>query len=224
VHRKPTSAILSTVLAILLAGCATSPGSPDIDPSGASDTGAGAPTTVADDVTGYLLDVGDIADSYSAPEDPPYGYRSLERVEWVFFCTKAFGFESTIVTVPGAAPTFFGPGLPAAQQERWGEVNEMCTAEGIERGWFTGLPSSPDDLREEYRHLVAVNECLTELGYGTEPPSEARYLEERMWDIYANTPMGWQLVLAPWALADAPAIVRLQLEVQGACPVWETTK
>jgi hypothetical protein len=220
----PTPAILSTVLAILLAGCATSPGSPDTNPSGSSDTGTGAPTTVGDDVTGYLLDVGDIANSYSAPEDPPYDYRSLERVEWLSFCTTAFGFESTIVTVPGAAPTFFLPDVPAAQQERWVEVNEMCTAEGIERGWFTGLPSSPDDLREEYRHLVAVNECLTELGYGTEPPSEARYLEERMWDIYANTPMGWQLVLAPWALADAPAIVRQQLEVQGACPVWETTK
>ena len=220
-HRKPTPAILSTVLAILLAGCATSPGSPD---TRASDTGTGAPTTVPDDVTGHLLDASDIANSYSAPEDPPYDYRSLERVEWLLFCTTAFGFESTIVTVPGAAPTFFLPHLPREQQERWVEVNEMCDKEAVEQGWFTGIPSSPDELREEYRHLVAVNECLTELGYGTEPPSEARYLEERVWDIYANTPMGWQLFLAPWAMADAPAIVRQQLEVQGACPVWGSTE
>jgi hypothetical protein len=223
-HRKPTPAILSAVLAILLAACATSPGSPDTNLSGSSDTGAGAPTTVSDDVTGPLFDAGDIADSYSAPEDPPYDYRSLEQVEWLSFCTAAFGFESTIVTVPGARPTLIFPDAPAAQQERWVEVNEMCTAEGIERGWFTGIPSSPDELREEYRHLVAVNECLTELGYGTEPPSETRYLEERVWDIYANTPMGAQLVMATSDLAHATAIVRQQLEIQEQCPIWGPTE
>ena len=220
----PTPAILSTVLAILLAACAASPGSPDTNLSGSSDTGAGAPTTVSDDVTGPLFDAGDIADSYSAPEDPPYDYRSLEQVEWLSFCTAAFGFESTIVTEPGARPMLIFPDAPAAQQDRWVEVNEMCTAEGIERGWFTGIPSSPDELREEYRHLVAVNECLTELGYGTEPPSETRYLEERVWDIYANTPMGAQLVMATSDLAHATAIVRQQLEIQEQCPIWGPTE
>jgi hypothetical protein len=224
VHRKPTPVISSTVLAILLAGCATSQGLPDTGASGSSDSGAGAPTTVADDVTGFLPEVGDIADSYSAPEDPPYDYRSLEQVEWLSFCTAAFGFESTIVTVPGARPTLIFPDAPAAQQERWVEVNELCTAEGIERGWFTGIASSPDGLREEYRHLVAVNECLTELGYGTEPPSETRYLEERVWDIYANTPMGAQLVMATSDLAHATAIVRQQLEIQEQCPIWGPTE
>jgi hypothetical protein len=210
-------------MAIILGACAPTSGSLDTTVSGTGDTVTGSSASLTD--SEYLVDVRDVADSYAAPEDPPYDSRSLERVEWLSYCLAAFGFQTTVVTEPGAAPTLLGPSLPHAQLELWAAADEMCSDEAVARGWFTPIPISPDELRAEYRHLVEVNECLTDLGYGTDPPSEERFVEEREWNVYANTPMGAQLLLAVGLSGEVvPPDVKQQLAIQAACPIWAPTE
>lgn len=215
---NPGPVIPVAVLALLLAACTTGRGSSDPAASEPGDTAASSPTSVGD--VEYLADAGAIADSYPAPEDPPYDHFSLEHMEWLSFCAAEFGFEATLVNEPGQRPAVFVSNLAAAQRDRWAQVDGMCTAEAVNRGWVEPIPTTPDQLREEYRRLVDVNDCLAALGYGTDPPSEERYLDERDWNVYANTPTGAQLFVAPTAGTDLPANVQQQLEIQEACPTW----
>jgi len=205
--------VLATVMALAVASCATP--RPESSPT----TSAPATPTVGDAIG--APDVSDVADSYPRPENPPYDSHSVEYLGWLSFCAGAFGFSATIVTIPGAAPTLFTDSATTpALRDRWMQVNDLCMSEAAARGWVEPIPTTPEQLRAQYEHLMGVNRCLTELGYGTDPPSEAKYLEDRDWNVYANTPIGSQLGLAPSAGTDLPADVRLQLEIQEACPIW----
>jgi len=216
---SPRPVILASVLAFLLAACTTGRGSSDQASPEPEDTTVSSPTSIGD-AGGYVFDAGDVAGAYPAPEDPPYDHFSLEHMEWLSFCLAEFGFATTVVNQPGQRPTLHASDFDQALRDRWMQVNEMCTDEAVNRGWVQPIPTTPDQLREEYRRLLAVNDCLAALGYGTDAPSEERYLEERDWNVYANTPTGAQLVVAPIAGADLPANVRQQLEIQQACPIW----
>lgn len=198
-------------IGVLAASCTSGSGSP------------GAGTSTPTSTTAVSTDVGAVADSYSIPDGTPFGHFGLQHMEWLAYCATEFGFETTLDTRPGQRPTVFIPPMPFEQLPRWEEVNQACTAEAVSRGWVKPLPSTPEQLREEYQRLLAVNECLTELGYGTDPPSEERFLEERIWEVYANTPLGGaQVVVAPMAGDNLPADVVQQLAVQEACPLWPT--
>lgn len=179
-------------------------------------------TSIPTSTTTAWTDVAAVADDYPVPDGIPFGYFGLQHKEWLSFCAAAYGFEATLDTRPGQQPTVIAPPMPYEQLSRWAEVNDACTAEAVSRGWVRPLPSTPEELREEYRRLLAVNECLTELGYGTDPPSEERFLDEGIWEVYANTPQRAQLVVAPTAGDDLPPNVSQQLAVQEACPLWPT--
>lgn len=168
-----------------------------------------------------LLDVAAVADSYPQMTDgDPRDPRSIESVEWLAYCGEAFGFDVTIVTGPGQPPLAW-TNAPNDQMGRSAEVQDACKAEAVSRGWIMPVPSTPEQLRVEYRRLSNVNECLAGLGYGTSPPSLEEFLEAGEWNVYANTPKGGTLVIAPSAAGtDLPAMDALQLQIQAACPLW----
>lgn len=200
------------VVAVTVATGCSSTSAPDPQ----SDVGAGITLTASADVATVEF----AADSWPVAALVPYDYRSLQHKEWLAYCVKAFGFETTLVSGPGQPPALFGD-VTHAQMERWMEVLDICREEAEERGWVTPMnPTSDSQLRAEYDRLVSVNDCLTELGYGTDPMSWDTYRETREWNVYANTPRGSTLVVAPSAGTDLPADVRVQLSIQEACPLW----
>lgn len=211
-------AVGSVVLAILSAGCGDGTSGPDA---------IGSTGTTAEEVTMAPAAGGDqavveaAADSWPEPQDVPYDYHSLPHEEWMRYCAEAFGFATTeIATVPGSPPNFVVRAT-GAQNERWAEVGQLCTREAEERGWVTPMNLSTEaQLRARYERLLAANDCLTGLGYGTEPMSWDTYQEARDWNVYANTPFGSTLVITPYGATDLSEDAQRQLAIQEACPWW----
>lgn len=165
------------------------------------------------------VDVASLADAYGAFDEPGARFRSLEHLEWLTFCAEAFGFTTEISTTPGSPPSMLAH-VTRAQLERWAEVNDICTSEAVQRGWVAPQPQSPEELRTEYRRLLDVNDCLAQLGYGTQPPSEDAFVEGFYWNVYANTPRGGRVGVSPGAQGALPPEIQEQLEIQEQCPSW----
>lgn len=201
-------------MAALLMVLACTGGNAELDRS--QDTAAldSTPATSPVDV-----DVEAIADAYAGTgmEEVPRG--SLDHLEWLQYCAQEFGFTSTISTVPGQPPTMVAD-VHDEQRELWMAVDRACTREAVERGWVQPVPQSDDELREEYRRLLGINDCLAELGYGTEPPSEEAFIDGAEWNVYANTPRGGLVLVAPSAGSQFSDEMRAQLEIQETCPPW----
>lgn len=161
------------------------------------------------------VDVVAVADAYTFVQ-PGALFNSWPHMEWTAFCAERFGFETTIENVPGSRATLNAQ-VSREQLDRWVEVDSACTAEAVRRGWVIGQPSSPEEFRAEYQRLLRVNACLTDLGYGTDPPSEDAFVEGAEWNIYANTPMGSEVGIMPGTQDSLPPIVRQQLEIQAEC-------
>jgi len=206
------------VLAILSAGCGDGASGPDA--IGSTGTTAGEVTT-APAAGGDQAVVEAAADSWPEPQDTPYHYQSLQHQEWMRNCAEAFGFATTeIATVPGSPPNFVVRAT-GAQNERWYEVSQLCQGEAEERGWVTPMnPANEAQLRARYERLLAANDCLTELGYGTEPMSWDTYQETRDWNVYANTPFASTLIISPYGVNDLTEDIQRQLAIQEACPSW----
>jgi hypothetical protein len=214
--RRVALAIASIMCVIALAACGNGTPSPDGADTTQNTRGG---TTTSLGASGDQAVVEAAADSYPEPDGVPWDYLSLSHVEWLAYCTKAFGFESVIMNEPGQPPTLF-TNVAGEQRFRLSEVHELCTAEAQKRGWVKPALPAEAELRAEYGRLVATNDCLTQLGYGTDPVSWDTYRETRDWNVYANTPRGSALVVAPSAGTDLPEDVRLQLSIQEACPLW----
>lgn len=172
--------------------------------------------------TSVFRDVAALADSYATPPNPPYDPNSLEAAKWLAYCAEGLGFATTISTVPGQSPTLVAK-VTAEQRDRWAVVEQECTQVAVRRGWVEAVPSTPEELRQEYQRLREVNECLDRIGYGTDPPSEEAFVAGEEWNVYANTPLGSELAVAPSAGDKLPADVRRQLEIQEECSVWGGT-
>jgi len=169
--------------------------------------------------TPLFFDVVSVADAYGRFDEPGARFNSWPHMQWLGFCAQAFGFETTIENIPGS-PAGLTAHVSQDQLERWAQVDAMCTEEAVRRGWVIPQPRSPEERRAEYRYRLGVNECLAELGYGTDPPSEDAFVEGTEWDVYANTPYGGQISVAPGAPGGLPPDVVEQLDVQERCPAW----
>jgi len=166
-----------------------------------------------------VVDVEAVADSYGAFEETGAPFGSLAHMQWLLFCVRAFGFAAEISMVPGANPGVYGK-VTSAQRERWAMVDQLCSDEAVRRGWIQPQPMSREQRDAEYDRLVEVNECLTGIGYDTDPPSRDAFVDGAEWNVYANTPRGGPLGVAPSAGSNLPADVVAQLKIQEQCPAW----
>lgn len=209
------SRLWSVAFVLGLSACANS-GPADQSASPKPDLNDASPEPVSTTTAPASSDVVSIADAYGQFDEPGARFNSWPHIQWLAFCAEGFGFETTIENIPGA------PGLTAHvnqdQRERWARVDRMCTDEAARRGWLIPQPRTPEERRAEYRYLLEVNECLSELGYATDPPSEDAFVEGTEWDVYASTPYGGHLGVAPGAAGGLPPDVREQLEIQKQCP------
>lgn len=213
--------LLALAVLLALAACfADQPSSLDSSLPAGSTTGPSTvpvgPESDRSTPTGGLIDVVAVADSYGRFDDLGARFNSLPHMEWLAYCAEAFGFETTIASIPGS-PASLTAHVTEAQRERWRQVDSTCTEEAVRRGWVIAQSLTPDELRAEYRYLLQVNECLTGLGYGTEVPSEDAFVEGTEWEVYANTPFGSMVSVAPEAADELPPEVRQQLEIQHQC-------
>lgn len=216
--RAPRRLGAAIAICAVLAACGG--GSPVSDDQASSGSTAGEVTT-SPAAGGDQAVVEAAADSWPEPQDVPYDYHSLPHEEWMRYCAEAFGFATTeIATVPGSPPNFVVRAT-GAQNERWAEVGQLCQREAEERGWVTPMnPATEAQLRARYERLLAANDCLTELGYGTAPMSWDTYQEARDWNVYANTPFGSTLIITPYGATDLSEDAQRQLAIQEACPWW----
>lgn len=212
--------LLLTAIVLSFASACTSdrPPDPSAAPTpdrvnGATDEPTSSPTTQV------FFDVVTVGDAYGRFDEPGARFNSWPHMQWLSFCAAAFGFETTIENIPGS-PAGLTAHVNQDQLERWAQVDAMCTGEAVRRGWVTPQARSPEERRAEYRYLLEVNDCLSGLGYGTNPPSEDAFVEGAEWEVYANTPYGGQVSVAPGAQGSVPPDVREQLEVQERCPAW----
>lgn len=220
--------LIIPIIALAMVACATnqridpsSDGIPGRTPVGSpSISGGGSVTSEPPATPGSngSVDVIAVADSYGRFDEPGARFNSWPHMQWLAFCAEAFGFETTIENIPGS-PASLTAHVNRDQLERWAQVDQMCTEEAARRGWVIPQPRTPEERRAEYRYLLEVNECLTELGHGTDPPSEDAFVEGAEWEVYANTPFGGSLSVAPGAADDLAPDAREQLEIQRQCPV-----
>lgn len=180
--------------------------------------------SAATETSGVLSDssvAGAIADRYVPDTQVPFGHDSWAYHRWIQSCASGFGIEVELsASDPGNPPGMLAK-ITSTQRERWLEVEGACAAAAEGRGWLSPKPSTDEELRTEYQRLVEVNECLMALGFGSEPPSEEAFVDGARWDVYAATPFGSELSLAPTAGPWVPRDVVDQLDIQAACPRWE---
>jgi hypothetical protein len=150
-----------------------------------------------------VTDVATVADAYAGPDELGGLQFGVEHMEWLAYCAEAFGFNVRVSKIQGAKPSLV-TNIAAAQHERWARVDQTCTEEAIDRGWFQPFPRSAAEREAEYERLSQVNQCLAGLGYGTTPPSKEAFVENMDWNVYANTPRGAPVSVHPDADASIP--------------------
>jgi len=219
----PASRILRLLLPVVLlsiVSACTSPG-PDASatpiPDQLRDPSLEPSATPTSQASTAFFDVVSVADAYGRFDEPGARFNSWPHMQWLSFCAGAFGFETTIENIPGS-PASLTAHVSEDQQERWVQVDQTCTEEAVRRGWVIPQPRTPEERRAEYQYLLEVNECLKELGYGTDPPSEDAFVEGAEWEVYANTPYGGSLSVVPGAADELPPDAREQLTIQEQCP------